>query len=127
MKNNKHNRRRALESKLIKKSDTYPGYYKYEITVGEKDGSITSHPVYGKDMQNALSRLLKQELTDKVERKLETNVGLIFGLWLLLMGAPSILFGVGNTPWVLLYTFGSIIALMIISTLWYNHIKKGTE
>ena len=36
MKNNKYNRRRALESKLIKKSDTYPGYYKYEITVGEK-------------------------------------------------------------------------------------------
>ena len=96
MKNNKYNRRRALESKLIKKSDTYPGYYKYEIT-------------------------------DKVERKLETNVGLIFVLWLLIMGAPSILFGVGNTPWVLLYTFGSIIMLMITSTLWYNHIKKGTE
>ena len=78
-------------------------------------------------MQNALSRLLKQELTVKVERKLETNVGLIFVLWLLMMGTPAIFFGAGNTPWVLLYTFGSIITLMIMSTLWYNHIKKGKE
>ena len=59
----KFDRRRALDCKLIKKSDTYKGYYKYEVTIGEKDGTIHKQPAYGRDMQGALSRLLNKERT----------------------------------------------------------------
>jgi len=128
LKLNKHkhkfDRRRALECKLVEKSKSNPGYLKYMITIGEKDGTIHTQPAYGKDMQSALSRLLKIELTGKVERKLETNVGLIFLSWLVLMGAPAIFFGTQGTPWYLAYTFGTIIMIMVVATLWYNHINK---
>ncbi len=121
----KYDKRRALDCKLLKKSDSHKGYCKYLITVGEVDGTVHKQPVYGKDMQDALSRLIKKELTIKVEKKLETNTGFIFLAWLLLMGTPAIFFGASNTPWILVYTFGTIIMLMAVAAIWYNHINKG--
>ena len=123
--NHKFNRRRALECKLVEKSKSNPGYLKYMVTIGEKDGTIHSQPAYGKDMQGALSRLINKERTNKVEQKLETNTGLIFLSWLVVMGAPAILFGAQNTPYYLAATFGSIIMIMVVATLWYNYITKG--
>lgn len=119
----KYDKRRALFCKLIKKSDTHDGYYKYLVTVGEKDGSIHKQPVYGRDMQDAISRLIKKELTVKVERKLE-NAGLIFLLWLGIMGAPAIFTGI-NSPWYLLYIFGPVVLATIMAAWWYNHVNKG--
>ena len=124
MKKSKYDRRRAIDCKILKKSTTHTNYYKYEITVAETDGTKTIHPVYGKDMQNALKRLMNQEKTNKIERKLETNTGLIFLSWLVLMGTPAIFFGTQGTPWYLAYTFGTIIMIMVVATLWYNHINK---
>ena len=121
----KYDKRRALDCKLLKKSDSHKGYCKYLITVGEVDGTVHKQPVYGKDMQDALSRLIKKELTIKVEKKLETNTGFIFLAWLLLMGTLAIFFGASNTPWILVYTFGTIIMLMAVAAIWYNHINKG--
>jgi len=127
MANNKYAKRRAIDCKLLKKSDTHKGYCKYMITIAEIDGTIHKQPAYGKDMQGALSRLLKKELTVKVERKLETNTGIVFLLWLAVMGIPAILYGTQNTPWMLAYTFGTIIMMVIVSGLWYNYIKKGED
>tara|TARA_Y100000385_G_C13077802_1_gene632317 strand:+ start:940 stop:1332 length:393 start_codon:yes stop_codon:yes gene_type:complete len=124
--NVRYDRRRAIDCKLLKKSSTHKGYCKYMVTVGEKDGTIWKQPVYGKDMQDALSRVIKKELTVKVERKLETNVGLIFLTWLVVMGAPAI-FTDTSSPWFLLYTFGSVMLLAIIATWWYSHVNKGDE
>ena len=76
-------------------------------------------------MQDALSRLLNTELTDKVERKLETNTGIIFLAWLVIMGTPAAFLGTMNTPWLLVYTFSIVIFLAITATLWYNYIRKG--
>jgi len=125
MANKKYDKRRALFCKLLGESKTYKGYYKYLVTIGEKDGTIHKQPVYGRDMQSALNRLINKELTYKVEKKLETNTGWIFSAWLILMGAPALFFGAHNTPWILVYTFGTIIMLMAIAALWYNYIKKG--
>ena len=127
MANSKYTKRRAIDCKLIRKSKSNPGYCKYMITIAEMDGAIHKQPAYGTDMQSALSRLLKKELTVKVERKLETNVGLVFLSWLVLMGAPAVLYGTQNTPWMLAYTFGTIVMIMVVSGLWYNYIKKGED
>ena len=121
----KFSRRRALECKFVEKSKKNPGYLKYEVTIGEKDGTVHTQPVYGKDMQDALSRLINKERTVKVEKKLESNTGLIFFSWLILMGTPAIFFGGHNTPWMLVYTMGTIIVAMVLAALWYNYIKKG--
>ena len=124
LKKSKYTRRRAIDCKLIERSKSNPGYCKYMITIAELDGTVHKQPAYGKDMQDALSRLMNKEMTVKVERKLESNTGLIFLLWLIAMGTPAF-FVVHHTPWFLLYTFGSVILLMVLGGLWYNYIKKG--
>jgi len=121
----KYTRRRAINCELIDRSKTNPGYCKYMITIAELDGTVHKQPAYGKDMQGALARLMNKERTVKVERKLETNTGLIFLSWLVLMGAPAIFYGAQNTPYYLAATFGSIIMIMVVATLWYNYITKG--
>lgn len=126
MKKSKYDRRRAIDCKLLKKSSSHKGYCKYVVTIAELDGTIHKEPVYGKDMQDALSRLMKRELTVKVERKLEKNVGFIFLTWLLVMGAPAIVTDT-SSPWFLLYTFGSISLAMVIASWWYKHVYKGDE
>ena len=63
MANKKYDKRRALFCKLLGESKTYKGYYKYLVTIGEKDGTIHKQPVYGRDMQSALNRLINKELT----------------------------------------------------------------
>jgi hypothetical protein len=95
------------------------------VTIGEKDGTIHKQPAYGKDMQGALSRLINKERTVKVEKKLENNTGIIFLSWLLIMGVPAAFFGGSNTPWMLVYTMGTIILVMTLAAIWYHHIKKG--
>ena len=125
VKKSKYNRRRAIDCKLVARSKANPGYCKYMITIAELDGTVHKQPAYGKDMQGALSRLMNTERTVKVERKLENNTGLIFLAWLVVMTLPAIIFGAHNTPWMLVYTFSTIIVLFVLATLWYNYIKKG--
>ena len=121
---NKYDRRRAIDCELLKKSETHEGYCKYLVTIAEKDGTIHKQPAYGKDMQDALSRLLKKELTVKVEKKMETNTGWIFISWLICMGWPALLLN-HDSPKLLMYGIGSVMVLFIIAAWWYNHIKKG--
>ena len=124
MKKSKYKRRRAIKCELVERSKNNPGYCKYMITIAELDGTVHKQPAYGKDMQGALSRLMNTERTVKIERKLETNTGLVFLSWLLLMGTSAIFLGTMNTPWMLVYTFGTIILVMIVAALWYNYINK---
>jgi hypothetical protein len=122
----KYDKRRALFCKLLGKSKSYEGYYKYLVTIGEKDGTIHKQPVYGRDMQNALNRLMNKELTIKVEKKLET--GWVFFAWLVAMSWPALIFGVngieGNMWWITL-SLGSILVMTIIAVWWYNYVNVG--
>ena len=120
----KYDKRRALFCKLLGESKSYKGYYKYLVTIGEKDGTIHKQPVYGRDMQSALNRLINKELTYKVEKKLETNTGLIFLAWLIVMVTPAFLTDY-NSPWFLLYVFGSVVVLSIVAVWWYSYVNKG--
>jgi hypothetical protein len=124
-KRSKYTKRRAIDCKLIERSKSNPGYCKYIITIAEMDGTIHKQPAYGKDMQGALSRLINKERTNKLERKLETNTGLVFLSWLVIMGAPEFILGAQNTPYYLAAIFGSIIMIITVATLWYNYITKG--
>jgi len=128
MANKSYDKRRALFCKLIKKSDTHDGYYKYLVTIGEKDGTIHKQPVYGRDMQDAISRLIKKELTVKVEKKLET--GWIFVAWLIAMAWPAVIFGINgvedNPMWIAL-SLGSVFIMTMIAVWWYSYVNKGEK
>jgi hypothetical protein len=77
-------------------------------------------------MQDAISRLIKKELTVKIEKKLET--GWVFFAWLLAMCWPALIFGIngieGNMWWITL-SLGSILVMTIVAVWWYNHVNKG--
>ena len=66
------------------------------------DNKKTIHPVYGKDMQNALSRLMYQETTKWFEAKM--SAGWILLLYALLVVVPTTISdvqpaGILCSPW----------------------------
>jgi len=125
-KKSKYNRRRAIDCKLIARSKNNPGYCKYMITIAELDGTIHKQPAYGKDMQDALSRLMNQELTVKVEKKIEKNPFIFFLAWMVVMAIPVIFYGeLTYTPWFVLYMFISFTALFAITGWWQHYLEKG--
>ena len=124
IKKHKYDRRRAIDCKILKKSDTHKGYCKYMITICEKDGRIHKQPAYGKDMQDALSRLMNIEKTVYVENKIEKNVFWIFVIWVVAMGWPALITG-GDTPMYILYMFLSVFTMFGLAALWYNWVYKG--
>ena len=75
-------------------------------------------------MQDAINRLIHKERTAKVEEKLETNTGLIFLVWLIVMVTPAFLTDY-DSPWFLLYVFGSVVVLSIVAVWWYSYVNKG--
>ena len=106
-------KRRAIKCEFIEKSKTSPGYLKYEVTICEKDGTIHKQPAYGIDMQSAIARLVNQERTVKVERKLYNNPFAVFMLWIVVMVWPLAAGVVSDSPHMLLYSFGSMPLILI--------------
>ena len=121
-------KRRAIECKLERKSNSNPGYFKYNITIREKNGNVHTQPAYGVDMQDALSRLINTERTVKIEKKLERNPFVFFLVWMAVMAIPVFIYGdLTYTPWFVLYMFVSFTALFAITGWWQHYLDKGKK
>ena len=93
----KRERRRAINSQLIEESKSNPGYFKYQFTIRELDGSEHVVPAYGKDMEDALERLVWIERTEKRS----FNIMVISALLTVII-VPSIIAALTNNPfWVI--------------------------
>ena len=124
----KYDRRRAMKCVLLEKSKNHNGYCKYEVTIGEKDGTVHKQPAYGTDMQDALSRLINTERTVKIEKKMEKNPLIFFLVWMALMAAPVLWHGeLAYTPWFILYMFGTFTAMFLFAGWWQNYLEKGKK
>lgn len=55
----------ATNAVLRKESKSFDGWFKYEVDIKNEDGTITKVPAYGKDLQDALSRVVHD---DQVKR-----------------------------------------------------------
>lgn len=74
--------RKVLNVKYRKDSKTFPDWMKYEIEILNEDGSVDIIPAYGKDLQDALSRVEhdnKVEKVSKVIKKIPDFIWLV--LW----------------------------------------------
>ena len=74
--------RKVLNVKYRKDSKTFPDWMKYEIEILNEDGSVDIIPAYGKDLQDALSRVehdSKVEKVSKVIKKIPDFIWLV--LW----------------------------------------------
>lgn len=95
--------RRAINGKLREESKDYPGYYKYEFDIREEDGFITKIPAYGIDMQDALSRIVREEKIKRVKKVIKVIPDWAFLLsWFLYMGGTVALGQSLNQPLIIL-------------------------
>ena len=62
-------KRRAIHAELRKESQTFEGWLKYEVTIQNEDGTTSKIPAYGKDLQDALSRVVHDERVYEIEKK----------------------------------------------------------
>jgi len=71
-------KRKAINAELRIESKTHKGWFKYDITIQNIDGSVESVPAYGKDLQDALRRVVHDENITKVELKTKRIPDLIW-------------------------------------------------
>lgn len=74
-------KKKAIHAELRKESQTFDGWLKYEVTIQNEDGSTERVPAYGKDLQDALSRVVHDEKVVRMERRTKRIPDLV---WLVL-------------------------------------------
>jgi hypothetical protein len=116
---NMSKKRKAIDCKLVRPSNSNPGYFKYEVTIEEKDGSTHTQPAYGKDMQDAISRLIWNERikTINTSRKVDS---LIFVVWALVLVVPAVISQVYNSPEI---SIVGMVSLATVGTALYYFYK----
>jgi hypothetical protein len=62
-------KKKAIKVEYRKDSESFPEWLKYEITILNEDGTTEKIPAYGKDLQDALSRVVHDERVDKIQNK----------------------------------------------------------
>ena len=62
-------KQKVINVNYRKGSESFPEWMKYEVTLLNEDGSITKIPAYGKDLQDALSRVVHDTKVEKIQRK----------------------------------------------------------
>ena len=117
-------KRRANKCEFVEKSKTSPGYLKYEVTICEKDGTIHTEPAYGTDMQSAIARLVNQERTVQIEKKVYQNPFIVAIAWIAIMAWPVVITGADAGASFVLLSFGGILLVMLLGILWYKYINK---
>jgi hypothetical protein len=108
-------KQKVIDVKYRKESKTFPDWMKYEITLLNEDGSTEKHPAYGKDLQDALSRVVHDQKVTKVQTS--TSKFPWWGwaiIWFIYIGGLAVytstsrdnglVFGVGMTLPVVLVT-----------------------
>ena len=62
-------KQKVINATYRKDSNTFPEWMKYEVEILNEDGSTTKIPAYGKDLQDALSRVVHDEKVEKLEKR----------------------------------------------------------
>ena len=120
-------KRKAVQAELRKESETFEGWLKYEVTIQNTDGTFETVPAYGKDLQDALSRVVHDERVLKIERKTKRIPDLIWVvLWFWLYFQVGTLLTYEFTPndsyrgFVLLAGLGIITSIVVGAKIWFR-------
>jgi len=109
--------------KKVRESKDNPGYYRYNITIREKDGTEHVVPAYGKDLEDAIERLVWNERIEKVANK--KAVPPLFAVLLLAIVALSGVIGVTqNNPIWVASGLGLCGVILTITSLVDNYLNK---
>src|SRR5210317_1767961 len=122
--NNKLNKQ-VMKQKVInvtyrKDSETFPKWMKYEIEILNEDGTTELIPAYGKDLQDALQRVVREKKIRKVEQTTERiPMAVWLMLWFMYMGILIIGYYETTNHWIFL---GGIIGIIAVigSLNWWS-------
>ena len=123
----KRNTRKALDCRLVGPSEIDPNYFRYEVTIQESDGEVYKAPAFGKDMQDALSRLVWNQRTDAVSRLAGRKPWMQFIPLLSLfcvLGVFAMQSETYDNPAWILGGIASVGAILGIAILWTKHLNK---
>ena len=103
-----------------KDSETFPKWMKYEIEILNEDGTTELIPAYGKDLQDALSRVVREKKIRKVEQTTERiPMAVWLMLWFIYMGVLVIGYYQTQNQWV--FTGGMFGIVAVIGSLnWWS-------
>ena len=103
-----------------KDSESFPKWMKYEIELLNEDGSKEIIPAYGKDLQDALSRVVREKKVKTIEKHTEkVPLAVWLMLWFMYMGILIIGYYETNNHWIFV---GGLLGIMgIIGSLnWFT-------
>jgi hypothetical protein len=112
-------KRRAINASLRKESQTFDGWLKYEVEIQNPDGTIELVPAYGKDLQDALSRVVHDEKVVKLEQRAKRIPDIVWvALWFgYILGWTLLTYEVSAEKFEGIF-FISGIALVSAATVW---------
>jgi len=80
----------ATNAVLRKESKSFPGWFKYEVTLKDSDGNETHIPAYGKDLQDALSRVIHDDKIKKYKFIIQKVPVLVWvAVWFVVLASVS--------------------------------------
>ena len=119
--------RKALDCKLVGQSDIDPKYYRYEVTIQEANGEVYKAPAFGRDMQDALSRLVWTERTQAVSKLAGKRPWLqivpLLSLFCVL-GMFAVQSSVDNNPMWILVGLAALGAILAVAVVWTKYLDK---
>jgi sulfite exporter TauE/SafE len=62
-------KQKVINASYRKNSNSFPEWMKYEVELLNEDGSTEKIPAYGKDLQDALSRVVHDSKVEKLEKR----------------------------------------------------------
>mgnify|MGYP003119937869 FL=1 len=99
---------KVINVEYRKDSDSFPEFMKYDITLLNEDGTEVTIPAYGKDLQDALARVVRERKIKDVQRKVEKMPDIVWSLlWFVYILAWL---GISN----LIFTFGKYNGLVFL-------------
>ena len=106
-------RRMAIQAEWQRDSESAPGFNKYMITIREIDGTENRVPAYGRDMQDALSRIVKRERTEKLVETTERIPDYVYVLMYLgTLGVGATLSTTADNPLYFAVGAGALVVLV---------------
>ena len=113
-------RRKAISAELVRESKDNPGYFRYNIEIQEVDGTRHTVPAYGKDMQDAIARLVWNE---RAHNKL-TSVIIGFVIFIPFLTA-CVLGALTDSPAWVLSGLGFSVVLGILMSVIDKYLSKS--
>jgi hypothetical protein len=120
-------KRKAIDVKYRKSSESFPNYLKYEVTVLNEDGTTEVIPAYGKDLQDALSRVVHDEKVNKItKRTRKVSMYVWMGAWFGYLGALSLWFERTGNALILIggLAFAALVFLFVTNYLKERNVEK---